>query len=121
MSRKLDKQFYLKKLYEQQIVRTDPSKSPSQRNDQAAQLMDELVGPRWREEVNWETELVPDLPTLPNMQEQEEFWGRVQQAGYAAGFGTENVEHDEPQDSPEPHCKAEVPKLLLRIRELLGL
>ena len=125
MARKADKSYYLKKLFEQQLVRTNPEASSSQRQDEAAKFMDHLVGPRWREEVNAEMELVPDLEEIPNSQEIEEFWGKVQQAGVEAGFGTEDVTHDEPQDQPDPKCAKVItvtdPKIVAKIKSLLGL
>lgn len=128
MARKSDKAYYLKRLFETQLVKTVPEASPETRQDQAARIMDDLVGPRWRTEVNADMELVPDLETIPNAQEVEEFWGKVQQAGYDAGFGTEEVEHDVPQDQDDmEHC-CPVPEhsprdqsILAKIRTLLGL
>lgn len=119
MARQSDKSYYLKRLFDHTMVRTSPESPPNVRQDQAAKLMDELVGPRWRTEVNAEMELIPDLAEIPTSQEVEEFWGGVQQAGYAAGFGTEEVTHDEPQDTPEPVCQKD-PKILLAIKQLLG-
>jgi hypothetical protein len=123
MARQADKSYYLKRLFDVQMVKTDPKASPSARNDQAAQLMDELVGPRWREEVNAEMELVPDLDPKPSCQEVEDFWGNVQLAGYEAGFGTEKVEHDEPQDAPDcskSHPPRQ-PSVIAMIQQLLGM
>ena len=130
MARQADKSYYLKRLFDTQLVKTTPEAAPNMRQDQAAHLMDELVGPRWREEVNAEMELIPDLEEKPSAQEVEEFWGKVQQAGYAAGFGTEDITHDEPQDPPdlEKECGCAVPAhgtkgepALLIIQRLLGL
>jgi hypothetical protein len=122
MSRKADKAHYLKRLFDQQLVYTLPESSPAQRQDQAAQLMDELVGPRWRTEVNAEMELIPDLEEFPNSQDVEEFWGRVQWVGDKSGF-REEVLHDEPQDQPDPpKCEVEKsdPKKISLIKKLLG-
>lgn len=125
MARQLDRAYYLKRLFDEQLLRTSSEDSPETREQDAARLMDELVGPRWRSEVNAAgVALLPDIEEIPTAQEVEEFWGRVQQAGYDAGFGVEEVRHNEPQDEPEPHCgppPQQKHHRILAILKILGL
>ena len=104
MARQFDKGYYLKRLFEKQLVRTDPEATPDQREAQAVDIMDNLLGPRWRKEVNAGGVELVQVKEVPCAQDVAEFWDRVQQLGYEEGFGTESVEHDVPADKPECQC-----------------
>lgn len=51
--------FILKRLFEQQLAKVDHAKSYKERMCDAARLMDELVGPEWRGEVE-----IPELDII---------------------------------------------------------
>ena len=125
MSRKIDKALVLKRLFEQQSVFTDPAGTPEERKAQAEALMDKLVGPRWRTEINADMELVENLKKLPSTQEVREFWGDVQLASDDAGFGySTDVQHDPPQDEEDPQptcgCPTADPRIVQVVQRILG-
>lgn len=123
--RSFDKGYYLKRLFDKQETRVDPRLSFEQRQDESAKLMDQLVGPRWREEVNKSGMDLVQVDPIPHSQEVAEFWYGVQQLGYKEGFGTENVEHDPAVDQPDPpppcgcHPRPS-PQVVILLRKLLN-
>lgn len=94
----------LRRLFEEQLKKVDHSKDHAARQQEAASLMDRLLGPEWRGEAS-----LPDIEIIEvehtngaPSQDPTDFYQRVHQAMKQEGL---DFNHDEPNDTHEEKAK----------------
>ena len=111
----------LRRLFEEQLKKVDHDKDHEGRMEEAAQLMDKLVGQEWRGEAKLpgieiiEIEVTKGKPAS----DPTSFYDRVHQAMRKDGL---DFQHDEPEDNAEERKKREgslQDKLMCAFKDML--
>lgn len=96
----INRAYQLKRLFDEQLKKVDPKKNDKERREDAAKLMDRILGTEWRGEAALpEVEIIDiDIATGPTAKDPNSFHHRVHDAMVGEGL---DFPDDEPNNTAE--------------------
>lgn len=114
-SRDLERGNYLRRLFEEQLAKSDPKGSDKERRKEAEARMDKKLGKGWRDEINKGGVEFIQVEVLTPVEDTDKFYDKVRKLGDEEGLGNPDLV---PEDGERPaHCDKE--RTIKQIMELL--